>query len=311
MTSDLDKIVFRELIIDFLLLNPGTPAKIIAKKLDTDKTSINSLLYKDDLFISVGEKPPLWSVKTQSTGIDKNIQITGKSTSQNIILGDETNKVSDLATDESLKSEIESFIQNYPGVEYGEIALNFDCSIEQATAHSKKFSWLVLDSSDEDEQDESLDEKKLEHLETLRTAATMAYPLSTNAYDELINKGFIKGVSAIRIQQIFGTWRTACSLAGVEAPPPVHEHYDQKYTENELIDAVARFVLEIKFRGSMHNYDAWRESLGEKSDEPSSGTLRNYLGPSWRKVRNRGLMAIREKWINAQDNFLSSDGEVV
>jgi hypothetical protein len=206
-------------------------------------------------------------------------------------------------------NEIEEFILSYPGVEYSEISLMFNCSVAEAREAARKYSWLVLDENEEDDSpNDELDEKQLEILETLRIAGTLAYPLSTSSYDDLVSRGLIKGLSAIRIHQIFGSWRIACSLAGVEAPPPVHEHYDQKFTESELVDAVARFVLAYQYRGAMHNYDTWRESLGNKADEPSSGTLRNYLGPSWRKVRSRGLRILREKWLSEQDDFLS-EGE--
>jgi len=82
---------------------------------------------------------------------------------------------------------------------------------------SEESPYLIIDDSESDDVDEpSVNERNDELLGAIRTAGTMEFPLSSDGYDDLLRRGFIKGVTSVRIGQIFGSWRRACEIAGVE-----------------------------------------------------------------------------------------------
>jgi hypothetical protein len=105
-------------------------------------------------------------------------------------------------------------------------------------------------------------------------------------------------VTSIRLMQLFGSWTNACELAGVESPKAVRENYETRWTDQELVQAVASYLLDFEFRGAAHRYDEWRKQQWNSEDLPSMGTLRLKLGRNWRTIRNRGLDILRERWLN-------------
>ncbi len=209
----------------------------------------------------------------------------------------------------SLQKEIEGFVSQFPGISYGELALLIGRSEDEVRNAAKKVRYLIIDDLEGDDADEpSVNERNRELLDVIRNAGTMEFPLSTDGYDELLRRGFIKGVTSVRIGQIFGSWRRACEIAGVEAPKALRSSYESKWTDQELAEAVARFLAVSEYRGAHHRYDEWRRDTGSDDDTPSSGTLRNRLGPSWKAVRRRGLDILRERWLTAEERWLV-DGE--
>ncbi len=208
-----------------------------------------------------------------------------------------------------LQEEIEELVRQFPGISYGELALLIGRSEDEVRNAAKKVRYLIIDDLKSDDADEpSVTERNRELLDVIRNAGTMEFPLSSDGYDELLRRGFIKGVTSVRIGQIFGSWRRACEIAGVEAPKAARPNYESKWTDQELAEAVARFLTASEYRGAHHRYDEWRRDTGSDDDTPSSGTLKNRLGPSWKAVRRRGLDILRERWLTAEERWLV-DGE--
>ena len=186
-------------------------------------------------------------------------------------------------------------VARFPGISVAELTGLIDQPegiIEEAIGNVRH---LVLIKESVNERHS---EAETEMLESLRIAGTMAFPLSTDEYDELRRKGFVQGLSSMRFIQVFGTWRRACELADVEAPAPMRANYQKRWTERELAQAVARYLVDPEFRGVRHRYDEWRSANLKVDEIPSAGTLLNELGRQWRTVQNRGLEILREAWLS-------------
>jgi len=66
MSNTLTQIKLKNLLLDYVQLNPGTPAKKIARDLSekgdsVSKKDINPILYRErSIFLSDGYTPPIW-----------------------------------------------------------------------------------------------------------------------------------------------------------------------------------------------------------------------------------------------------------
>lgn len=190
--------------------------------------------------------------------------------------------------------DVEDLVKRFPGLTVDEISVLLGISPEEVSIGIRRVRHLVIVT---EEQDDRLTDSEIGMLAALADASTMAFPLSTDDYDDLVRRGFVKGKSAVRVIQVFGSWRRACELAGVEAPRPMREHYDRRWTNRELAETVSRFLIDSEYRGAHHRYDEWRDKNMNVDEIPSSGTLKNYLGRTWRTVQNRGLEILREQWL--------------
>lgn len=195
---------------------------------------------------------------------------------------------------EDRSKEVEQLVTEFPGLTVDEIGAVLGISRAEVENGVRRVRYLVLV---DEEHDRGWSEAESSMLTSLAKAGTMAFPLSSDDYDDLVRRGFVSGRSAVRITQVFGSWRRACELAEVEAPSPVREHYERKWSQRELAETVARYLSDPEYRGVHHRYDEWRERSMKVDEIPSSGTLKNYLGRSWRTVQNRGLEVLREKWL--------------
>lgn len=347
-------------IVAYLIANPETSARMIAAELGVDKTSINSVLYSNKrVFKPLGDKPPMWSVRTEPDNdpIEPVIDGTARADHPNLTVNPShrfledarkaeathdyelasiyyelsrrtgskqshtlsrvpssinepsrnrpvpSNHQSETLDDDTI-NEIEILIQQFPGIEIGEIESLTGLFHDDVVRATRRFRYLV--SSDESRSSE-FSELHLQLLDGISEAGTLAFPLSSDEYDELVRKRMVFGRTSARIGQIFGSWRRACELAGVEAPRPVRSHYERRWTERELAEVVARYLRDPTYRGSHHRYDEWRSAYQQADELPSSGTLKNYLGPSWDTVRNHGLRVLRESWLNEAERDISDE----
>lgn len=65
-----------EKIFEYLLKNPQSPARLIAREIEENKSIVNKCLYANEqkLFLREGSSPPLWSCVTdRSPGIDSRV----------------------------------------------------------------------------------------------------------------------------------------------------------------------------------------------------------------------------------------------
>jgi DNA-binding CsgD family transcriptional regulator len=120
-------------------------------------------------------------------------------------------------------------------------------------------------------------------------------PVSGPFYDKLRRSGRVKGPSEVRIIQVFGSWSAACELAGVPSPPPIRAEYSRRWTDEELVEHLAAFLLQATLT-DINKFDLW---CREDAARPSSGTVRNQLRLSWSEAKRAALSALRARWTEA------------
>lgn len=123
-------------------------------------------------------------------------------------------------------------------------------------------------------------------LDAIREAALYEFPLTTNAYADLVSHGQIKGPSMPRIWQRFGSWTGACEAAGVVAGQTMRPHYESRWSDDDLLQIARQYLPDPDSPNSAHRFDEWKRACAP--DGPSFQTLRNRFG-SWTAVKRRAL----------------------
>lgn len=123
-------------------------------------------------------------------------------------------------------------------------------------------------------------------LDVIRSAAVYEFPLTANAYAELVRVGEIRGASLPRITQRFGGWIAACELAGVEAGQTLRPAYESRWTDAELVSYVREYLVDTSWPNSAHRFDQWRRLVAPEA--PSFQTVRNRLG-TWSNAKRLAL----------------------
>jgi hypothetical protein len=198
---------------------------------------------------------------------------------------------------------VEQYVMTHPGCYYYEITDATECSIDDVELFARDVRWLVLDANeDEESADESLQsvlETRRRSVVALQHAATLCFPLSSKAYTSLLRDTYIEGPSAVRIIQVFGTWRTACDAAGVESGQTgTQPGHSAVFSSEDVLHSVSSFLLDRECAGASNQYDEWRFRQSNGEDLPSFGTVRKVLGPSWAAARRRALLHLRRRWTN-------------
>lgn len=125
-----------------------------------------------------------------------------------------------------------------------------------------------------------------EILHAIREAALYEYPLTTSAYSELLSVGQFQGPSLPSIGHRFGSWTAACDAAGVVPGPTRRDNYESKWSDDDLLKIVRRYLLDPNVPNSSHRFDEWKRA--HAPDGPSAPTLRIRFG-SWTEVKRRAL----------------------
>jgi hypothetical protein len=120
----------------------------------------------------------------------------------------------------------------------------------------------------------------------IRSAALYDFPLAIKTYAELLNIGQIQGPSVPRICQRFGTWTAACDAAGVVSHPARRANYQSRWTDEDLLSIVHRYLADHSWPGTFAGFDDWRK--GFIPEGPSSSTLRTRFG-TWTEIKRRAL----------------------
>jgi hypothetical protein len=124
--------------------------------------------------------------------------------------------------------------------------------------------------------------------DALREAATMAYPLSAAAYDQLRRENLVAGPSAAWIAATFNGWIAACDEVGVEAGRSSVMTAGSKWTDSELLAELLDFLAQNRGSTSTESYDQWAR---HREDAPSAGTIIGRFG-TW---ANAKAFALRDE----------------
>lgn len=122
-------------------------------------------------------------------------------------------------------------------------------------------------------------------------AGTFYFPLSAPQYDELVELGEVVGPGSQTVAKRFGTWKNACLAAGVEPTTRGREHYDPKWSWDEMVGIVAEFLLDPTTSGSFGDYERWRRE--QPNAVPSGSLIRNRMD-TWGDAVSYALMIIAD-----------------
>lgn len=119
-------------------------------------------------------------------------------------------------------------------------------------------------------------------LESLRIAATYSFPLTVLKYRKLLEVGEISGPTPALLWQRFGSWVTACELAGVEYGEAMRE-YNRTWNDVELVKFVRRFMHSREDgKWAIEKYEDWRRL--PEIEGPSAALMRLRFG-TWSEIR--------------------------
>ena len=119
-------------------------------------------------------------------------------------------------------------------------------------------------------------------LEGLRAAAEhTGAPLTVKQYDGYRHAHQPDLASGIWVIRHFGTWRSACERAGLAANAT--RSTSSRWTDAELLRAVAEYLAEPGTTGSYAGYQEWARG---REGAPSGALLRSRFG-TWAEAKRR------------------------
>lgn len=211
---------------------------------------------------------------------------------------------------DQVANEVSAWISKHPGCTKDEILKRFEIDSELFSSLNLKSKAirLILQEESPSRNSSNLKFTREEMLQSLRTAYEIrnpmigmfsidqVRPLTGPFYEKLRRSGRITGPSLMRILQVLGTWRIACSLANVVSVAPVRSEYELRWTRDELVQMLADFIL----ASESHSVDAFDMWCRLDESRPSSGTIRNQVG-SWSSAKREALIALRDTWLPLED----------
>ena len=195
------------------------------------------------------------------------------------------------------KERINSFVIAHPGCTLEEITEYLGWDVEPARSLLRDIEHLILgDVKPNAQHIRALERQIAAAVTSLQQAADYYSPLTGPIYDQLVRDGKIRGVSSQRMFQLFGTWTAACEAAGIEFRGTPDRDYERRWTDEDVLEWVSDYFLDLEFRGASHRYDEWRKQHQDRDDIPSAGSIRNYLSRSWDEVGILTLQQLRSTW---------------
>ena len=200
-----------------------------------------------------------------------------------------------------LTDKIARILMDRPGSTVAELADALGVSIEDVNVAVRPVDWLVLADSELAEplvrvESDAIVATRERAKAALQAASLLAGPLSHQAYTTLVREGRVKGPSVARIVQLFGSWTNACAQVGVTSGEPLRSNYERRWTADDLLGYVERFLKEPAYKGASHQFDVWRATINGNEKVPSLGTVRNVVGGTWNDIRTMALRRMRARW---------------
>ena len=203
-----------------------------------------------------------------------------------------------------LVASIESWIGQHPGCHLSEVASAFN--ITESTLQKyrpRNLQKMVLRGARKINTHNLKTYSREQVLDALRSAYELrnpsmsmysvneTEPLTGPFYEEMRNAGLIFGPHRMRVLQIFGTWKSACEEAGVPSVEAVRETYERRWTDEQLVEQLAEFIL-VSESSSRNDFDEWCRLDDSRA---SVGTIQNQVGP-WFDVYESALLLLRQRW---------------
>ena len=128
-------------------------------------------------------------------------------------------------------------------------------------------------------------------LGAVREAATYEYPLTSTGYSDLLRSGLVKGLSVARLSQRFGSWGSACDLAGVECASSSRSGSRSQWTDQDFAEVIADFIEETEGSVTAASYGQW---VVDHPACPSAQTIVNRFG-GWTEAKRAGVVALASR----------------
>lgn len=202
-----------------------------------------------------------------------------------------------------LTRRIAEHLRTHPGSTLREIAAALKAPLTDVSVAARPVDWLILDDSEvaapsQRTESAAIVATRERARAALQAASLLAGPLSHQSYTTLVREGRVKGPSVARIVQLFGSWTSACAEVGVASGEPLRKNYERRWTRDEILDHVERFLSEPTYRGASHQFDTWRAASNGDGSVPSLGTVRNLVGGTWNEIRTTALRRMRARWVS-------------
>jgi hypothetical protein len=165
-------------------------------------------------------------------------------------------------------------------LKFSEIAKSFDIPEWKVRKSLSRIQYVYLQANEESKIAQSWTDEQC--LESLRVAATYSFPLTVLRYRKLLEVGEVSGPTPALMWQRFGSWVTACELAGVEYGEAMRE-YNRTWSDIELVKFVRRFMHSREDgKWAIEKYEDWRRL--PEIEGPSAALMRLRLG-TWSEIR--------------------------
>lgn len=186
---------------------------------------------------------------------------------------------------EDLESIIRSMLNNNPGMKEQELAESINLDVKVVRSHiSYQTSKFVFQEQTAHFHDSQFSDDFI--LGAIKMAAAIRSPLSAPMYENLLERGLVRGPRSQIVAKRFGTWSNACMAAGVMFVQSVRSEYIKNWSEEESLEYLIAFLKSKEFGVGIPSYDKWRAAYQE--DAPSSAHLRNTFG-TWINAKNSAL----------------------
>jgi hypothetical protein len=190
---------------------------------------------------------------------------------------------------ELIETKIRNFLNVNPGTKYEDLATALGLDLDTVKSHigyqASKFVFQEQWSGaiDPEYSDEFI-------IGAIKMAAAIRSPLSAPMYENLVERGLVRGPKSQTIAKRFGTWSNACLHAGVMFVRSVRGEYAKTWNEEEILKYLIDFLKNKEFGVGVLEYDDWRSK--HRTDAPSSAHIRNIFG-SWIDAKNNALLYMK------------------
>jgi hypothetical protein len=205
-------------------------------------------------------------------------------------------KLAELSIRSDLDLKARQIINSKPGIKLEELSsiLMTDLKLLHSALNKNTKKFVYSDEKINFNTSSFTDD---EILEALRLAEAFESPINRNLYDNLVNRGLIKGPGSQTVMKRFSTWNKACQLADVNYNESVRDSYETLWTKDEMLDYVIEFLKNRSFGVGINSYDEWRiETL---SNAPSGAHLRNNFD-TWINTKNAALQKMYDEKISPE-----------
>lgn len=184
-----------------------------------------------------------------------------------------------------LKARIVEHLTLNPGLTRSQVAEALGCTTEEVSAALGADARRLLVQAKEHHR---IGEHVL--LGSLRLAAELVDgPLTVAKYERVRRTYGLP--SAVLIVKRLGTWAAACRRAGVTPGDTPRRAYVRRWTPQQMVAWVARYLAEPGCPGSFAGYEGFARTL---PGAPGGQTVRDHLG-SWAQAKAAALTLVATK----------------